>query len=681
MYQRSNIIILITIFLLCSLFFCKKTNSKQGSEPRSHPDSVQTNTLVAAAQQPTRLPEKWALLIGIDKYKHEGSQPRFSNLAGCVNDAMDMENLLIGKFGFKKDNIKMLINEQAKHSAIVQTFQDHLIGNAQKDDIVVVHFSGHGSQMKDISGDEPDGYDETIVPHDTRDSNGEIFDISDDEINGLLSELNKRTKNITLIIDACHSGTATRAAVGIRQIPPDDREPPREQPSYALTSRSASEGRSGMRRTDQDYALISACLEKESAYEHYAEQQEHGALTYFLVRELRNAGAGVTYQDVMENVRYKINGIYRNQHPQLEGTKRNNYVFSDSASIAQSYVLAFPKGSNKVKLQAGMAQGMTEGSVFEIFKPGTTNFDSPAGMIAKVELTKVWNFESEGMIDGDGRIENSSRAVERKHNYPDLKLRTYFLDLEDSPILQGIKAGLGNFGFIEFTDEQINYTLLIREKENHIVIEGPDTTEMTTPISIDNPDVQTHVIDDVQKWAKWFNVLAIENPNTSLEFEITLNTIDGEESIDNEQGARIPVVKNWESIECTVKNKSNKKLYFVILDLSSDGSITPIYPAEGSSEEINANSSWNNTIGVNVPENMNEVKDILKVFVTSEAITVSIFTQPAIKKGSVVDRVPQNLLEEFFSSATRGSSTTRGARVLNTGDWTTAQTVFKVVRD
>ena len=681
MNYRSNLIALALIFLFGALIFCKKTNGKVGDDDTCPTADSTRLASPSACSDTTRSVEKWALLIGIDKYKYQGTSG-FSNLAGCVNDAMDMKNLLIGKFGFKEDHIKLLIDEQATHAAIIQAFQDHLIENAQPNDIVVIHYSGHGSQMKDVSGDEPDGWDETIVPHDSRDPEGKVFDMSDDEINGLLQKLNTRTKNVTFVIDACHSGTATRAAVGVRQIPPDLRPPPADQPAYALTTRGAAEGKSGIRRSDLDYALISGCLENESAYEHYAEQKEHGALSYFLVRELNEAGAGVTYQDVIDKVGYKINFHYPNQHPQLEGTKRNNYVFSDSTSIRQSYVLAFPKGSNKVKLEAGTVHGMTEGSIFEIYKPGTTTFEPPNQPIAKVEITKVRNFESEGTIVGTGSIEKASRAIEREHAYPDLKLRTHLLDLNSSPTLQGIKNELSSFAYIELVPEAKNYTLLIREKENKIVIEGPDTTAMTTPVPVDDPNVVSKVIEDVKNWAKWFNILKIENRNSSLQFEIALTPPAGSGTSTSEPETGVIVVKSLEKIGCKISNKSNKNLYFVILDLSSDGSIAPIFPATGASELIAANSSWNKDIEVYVPDGFEKVKDILKVFATSKPINVDIFTQPAIKKGEETTarglRDEQNPLEEFFSNAARG--TTRGGRVVNTGDWTTTEATFVVTR-
>ena len=169
---------------------------------------------------------KRAVLIGIDDY-HDDSN--VTDLKGAVNDVELMQTLLVGKFGFDPDNIVVLTNEQATHQAIVSTISSHL-GQSQAGDVALVHYSGHGSQMFDSDGDEPDRMDETIVPHDSR--QGGVFDISDDQINDLMSQLSAKTDNVVFVLDSCHSGTAARAADALgldrtaRFTPADQRPPP-----------------------------------------------------------------------------------------------------------------------------------------------------------------------------------------------------------------------------------------------------------------------------------------------------------------------------------------------------------------------------------------------------------------------------------------------------------------------
>lgn len=73
----------------------------------------------------------------------------------------------------------------------------------QPGDSLVFHFSGHGSQKKNYTGDEIDGYDETLCPTDFR-TQGMIVD---DEINATIVRPLPRGVQLHAIIDACHSGT------------------------------------------------------------------------------------------------------------------------------------------------------------------------------------------------------------------------------------------------------------------------------------------------------------------------------------------------------------------------------------------------------------------------------------------------------------------------------------------
>ena len=105
------------------------------------------------------MPDKRALLIGINAYPH------VPPLSGCVNDVRLMHSVLVDTFGFPPDHITLLADEQATRAGILAAF-DALVAATGPDDIVVIHYAGHGSQMADREGDEPSGFDSTIVPFD-----------------------------------------------------------------------------------------------------------------------------------------------------------------------------------------------------------------------------------------------------------------------------------------------------------------------------------------------------------------------------------------------------------------------------------------------------------------------------------------------------------------------------------
>src|SRR6185295_18975930 len=88
-------------------------------------------------------PGKRALLIGVNKYPN---LPLHSQLRGCVNDVEIMQQTLETLFGFPPGNINVLRDEEATADEI-RAAMEKLVADCRPDDIVVFHFSGHGSQM------------------------------------------------------------------------------------------------------------------------------------------------------------------------------------------------------------------------------------------------------------------------------------------------------------------------------------------------------------------------------------------------------------------------------------------------------------------------------------------------------------------------------------------------------
>ena len=73
------------------------------------------------------------------------------------------------------------------------------------------HYSGHGTQIKDVSGDEDDGFDESIIPIDDN-------PILDDELRKLLADKVPEGAKLTAIFDCCCSGTGLDLRYTFRSI-------------------------------------------------------------------------------------------------------------------------------------------------------------------------------------------------------------------------------------------------------------------------------------------------------------------------------------------------------------------------------------------------------------------------------------------------------------------------------
>lgn len=78
-----------------------------------------------------------------------------------------------------------------------------LVADAQPNDALFLHYSGHGGQTKDLDGDEEDGNDEVIYPVDFK----QAGHIVDDEIHHTVVKPLRAGVRLTAIFDSCHSGS------------------------------------------------------------------------------------------------------------------------------------------------------------------------------------------------------------------------------------------------------------------------------------------------------------------------------------------------------------------------------------------------------------------------------------------------------------------------------------------
>lgn len=168
-----------------------------------------------------------AFVVGVSEYQ----APNVTDLRGARADAERFYELLTradGGYGFPKENVCLLLDGEATTERFKKFFRESLTARvANEADVAVLYFAGHGSQVSDDNDDEPDELDETILLHDSR--MAEVpADLSDDELNELLSELTARTRHATVVLDSCNSGSATRLGAGDFQArfqPPTEARP------------------------------------------------------------------------------------------------------------------------------------------------------------------------------------------------------------------------------------------------------------------------------------------------------------------------------------------------------------------------------------------------------------------------------------------------------------------------
>ncbi len=117
-------------------------------------------------------------------------------LAACEADAKDMQALARAR-GCQPT---VLLTKEATHRNVVGA-----LGAAARalgpGDLFMLTYSGHGGQVPDSNGDEPDGRDETWVLYDRQ--------LVDDELYALWGRFQPGVR-VVMLSDSCHSGSVAR---------------------------------------------------------------------------------------------------------------------------------------------------------------------------------------------------------------------------------------------------------------------------------------------------------------------------------------------------------------------------------------------------------------------------------------------------------------------------------------
>lgn len=269
-----------------------------------------------------REPGKFAVIIGINKYDPSLN----SDLNGCVNDAEAMYNILTGTYGFAHDNIRMLTDFRATKEMILERIT-WLLDHDVPGDELVLHYSGHGSQIRDRNDDELNDYlDEILCPTDldwddplTDDDIKWIFDLKEDGV------------FLTFICDSCHSGSITKTIQnnpeGIEFAPleyPRYINPPldikvREGNEYIDTHKIGGLNINEKGLVEQQHVLLSGCRDDQTSADAYIDGKWQGALTSSLITAIRKN----PYRDwtsMHADIISILNVGGYTQKPQLTGT-------------------------------------------------------------------------------------------------------------------------------------------------------------------------------------------------------------------------------------------------------------------------------------------------------------------------------------------------------------------------
>ena len=265
----------------------------------------------------------------------------------------------------------------------------------------MIYYSGHGSQAEDRDGDEAqvtvgDTTDEALVPWDADDPTDPAQIVIDDEIREWLASI--RTRNVTVIVDACFSGTTTRG----------------EQPGAARwRARGPEGGSSAGARVDLfqnlDHTLITAASPTQTAKEDVlADDRTYGVFTHYLTRALDGASPTARYDELMRQLRAQL--VDRGQTPQLEGD-RGARIFRVHGDLPRrQFVKLTAIDGGRYAIDAGAVHGVRASALYDVHGQEEIQFTvEPLGQFRVDSVAELIAYGR--MVNGRGRPPAGARAV------------------------------------------------------------------------------------------------------------------------------------------------------------------------------------------------------------------------------------------------------------------------------
>lgn len=680
----------------------------------------------------------YALLIGIDCYlpnmlPDKSSYPR---LSGCVRDIRAVKTFLEHDLQLPHEHIFLLTATNTSASEppepreqwptyehIIAAFQS-ITELAQQGDQVYIHYSGHGGRTPTLLPEQKGehGLDEALVPLDIGNSTERY--VRDIELSDLLRQMVEKGLIVTVVLDSCHSGSATRgpsedAVRGLDIIDTTSRPMQSLVASkeiLAQTWQRVSEGGtrgvalgSGWLPEVKDYVLLAACRANESAYEHrFDGSGKHGVLTYWFLHLLRQLGTQITYKQLHDQIVARIHSEFVQQTPQLQGDA-TRLVFNVEHN-EQPYavnVMRVDLAQQRVLLNTGQSQVVRQGAQFEIYPPGIIDFTLVNTRQALVEITEVgatdsWShiiaaFSSELIVQGAQAVLINPGAIRlrrtvrsaRQEQIPTIVAQDRALEQVERAILQYGK----NFVSLAGSHDTTDYQVAVTPKGNYEIWDpaGVPIVNLRPALHVAKNGAAEQVVQRLVHLTKYRNVQQLDNADvfSPLRGKLIVELVGKQEAYDPvdrpepqpfDDPGNTPIIKPGEWTFLRIKNTSRHVLNVTVLDLGPDWSIKQIYPSPQDTAFMPFDSGQEVLLPLEayLPEGYTDAVDVLKVFATVGSTSFRWLELPALDQPHLSKStrgLPKDALEQLLAMIAADTPPTRhlNPAVYPTREWTTVQ--------
>jgi len=571
-----------------------------------------------------------------------------NQLNGCVTDVDLQRELLIHRFGFHPQDILTVTDEseiKPTRNNILQAFEQHLIQQAEPDDVVVFHFSGHGSQVIDPNSSFSDRLTSTLVPKDREVILGTAPHSNTAEIN-LISDLTGgtlfllmaaiKTENLTAVLDTCHSGGGTRGNLKIRAIPSSSsRESyisPKEldyQEKWRSKLQMTTEQFRQQRKTVPKGVLLTAAKREQWATDRAFSGFYAGAFTYAMTQYLwQETGDRALIHGFWDFARLTTAMATQWQIPTYQvPPDRNNehqpiYFLNKQFPPADAVIL--DQSEDRVKVWLGGVSASTfaafnRGAVFSVFdqkgeERGWVQLESREGLSA---IGKLIAKDKQDIINPSKFLQEKTRVIPKGFRLtigidPSLNLAQVQGKAEDLFSHQ-------RFDFVLLSQQGVSYILGKMTKEHQEAIvkarDGSSRLQATNEMAIpalnsiglfdsgfdripDSFGKEDETLEEAlaRLRSKFLSLLATQliklvlNANSSrlkvlAQLKVKQKGSEVFTSLNRISTTReLPVISVGSQVHFQVTNQESNDLYLTVLVIDPNGRISIIFPNHWSGE-------------------------------------------------------------------------------------------------
>lgn len=554
---------------------------------------------------------KRALIIAIGDYAQIGDYDHIDEHSGAwskINSNNDIPLIkgALERQNFSSENIAMLKNEQATKEGILAAL-DRLISETQKGDIIVFHYSGHGQQIYDDNNDEVDGFDESIVPYDAATLYIEgVYEgerhLRDDDIGAKFKELRQKLGekgHLLVVMDACHSGTATRGIASARGS--EDQLKPEGFNTSASSDQVEEDmiGGSLDQKKLSPFVLISGSSASELNYETFDENNKRvGSLSYAFSKTMAKAEGKLSYAGLFDRIRAEMSSLAPRQTPQIEGDIEN-YVLSGEVREAVKYyrIKKFLDDKNAI-VEGGMLMGLLEGSEVALYPID----QDTAGVepLARGRVVAAYDVESDIHWEQSLSKEEvlNTWVYVTKENFGAMQVNLQVAIEDNSAFKKLLLDKVNQVGLINVVE---NSPELVLEMNNAFTSSrGANALQVITAdefkvyegslSSGEEEKMADLLIEEVIiPYAQANFLRKLEVPNSRMEVKLSVIPVAIEQvgrrysisdtlNVEDFMSNGIMEMKEGQVFMLAVENKSNKDLFVNVLDITPDNKVGLLLP-------------------------------------------------------------------------------------------------------